>query len=1767
MPLHKSLVLLIRAVVFAVISMFATMPAAHAAGSIVITQIYGAGGLSGANYRQDFITLFNPTPASITANGWAIQYRSVNGSAAFTVWPLPAFTLAPGQYYQVTASATTLSNSGSLLPLPGDYLLTSQFPGPAASDLNLLSSASATIALTSSTTPIPAGSSGSACPALSAANVVDVVGYGGSNCFEGTGSAPGFTTPDILIPGYTVARSTSVTRRNKCIDTGDNSTDFVTTPLTFFNSTSPKTPCPATRQLTALATVLPGAVYPGSPITLSVEVSPASGPTSIGITVNANLGGIGGPSSQLLYDDGTHGDAVAGDGVYSISTTVGSSTVSGVHSLNITVTDVQSNTYIAPATFTVSSSRITAPIHAIQTGVPDNTANIGTVYTTSGIVTGRRANGFYLQGRDSAADSDPSTTEAIFVDTSFTTMPAMIAVGNEVQVTGVLAVVPSSANPTSSAAPYYGTELTAPTNYVLLSNSNPLPAPIVLTAADAAQGEPYGQRYKYQSMRVSIPSVTAVSGTGGTLAESTKTYLSNGHFYGVVTGTPRPFREPGLSLADPVPAGAPSTVQSYDGNTEAIAFDSMALGGSAIDVTSNTVLSNVVGIDDYSTGAEQLLIDSTTRPSVGTLSTYSPVITREPDEFTVGTLNMQRFYSSTPSAGAVTLSSDAYQRRLAKASLSIRKVLFSPDILAIQEMGTLATLTELANKINADAISASDDTLPNYLPYLLPGNDPNGLNNAFLVNANRVTVNSIVLSNKTATFTDASGTAATLYDDPPLVLDATINATSTTAAYSVVVVNNELASANDNGGSTTSAATQRIKRQQQAQVLASVLQGAQAVGRNVIAVGDYNAPEFSDGYVDVTGLIEGTPTNSSLVTLGTSSSYIAPNPTLWDLTVTAQAPNRYSYTSLGSVAAMDHFTVTEGLAPGYMVYAHDSVDFPAVYRNDATRPEGNSDHDGAVAYFPLAALGATSSASLTPGAAQDFGSISVNSSSTGQNFTFSNTGNVTLTGITVSITGSFAQTSTCRTTLSPGSYCNINVVFTPTTIAAQSGMLTVASSSTANPTLSVTLTGTGAATSASTASLTPSSQYFGTIPTNTNSQASIFLFTNTGKMALTGINISSTGDYSQTNNCGTTLASCTSCVINVVFHPTSNGSRTGSLVVTSSSATNPTLTSSLTGTGADASTSTASVTPASKDFGSVVVNGTSAATVFPYINTGTATMSGLAITTTGDFFQTNSCGFFIHAGSTCNISVTFKPTAAGVRSGSLNVSTNNVSTGTVATTVPLSGNGLSSTATLTPATANFTSVIVGTNSTASAFNFTNTGNTALTGVSVTISGSFSQTNNCTATLAAGAGCTVNVVFRPTTTGALTGTLTVHSSSTTDPTLTSALSGTGIAATTTVTLSPATKDFGTSAIGSISSPATFTFSNTGNSTLTGVTVNTTGNFSQTNNCASTLTPINSCSISVTFNPTASGPLTGTLAVASSSTTTPIASATLSGTGTVVPTSTATLTPVSQDFGTLTVGSTSAATVFTFTNTGNTALTAVMVASSGNFSQTNNCNSTLAVASACTIRVVFSPATAGTLNGTLTVASSSVSNPILSSTLIGIGITAPAPDFILSATGSTTATVNAGSAASFIFGVASTGGYTGTIHYTCSGAPTYSTCQVSPASTTLAANATASATINIATSVTSSSSIGTLTGPFALFGMFSLGLLYLARRRGKHLMSAGLLLLLLMAALQTTGCGSGNSNSGGGAGTVTHTTSPGTYSYVLSATDGTTTHTLPFTLTVH
>src|SRR5207245_1125676 len=428
-------------------------------------------------------------------------------------------------------------------------------------------------------------------------------------------------------------------------------------------------------------------------------------------------------------------------------------------------------------------------------------------------------------------------------------------------------------------------------------------------------------------------------------------------------------------------------------------------------------------------------------------------------------------------------------------------------------------------------------------------------------------------------------------------------------------------------------------------------------------------------------------------------------------------------------------------------------------------------------------------------------------------------------------------------------------------------------------------------------------------------------------------------------------------------------------------------------------TGLSSPAPSSLTFSGQNVGTTSAAQAVTLSNpSGVAlTITGIGFTGTnpGDFGQTNNCPLSpstLAANGTCTINVTFTPTATGSRSATLTV-TDNASNNPQ--TAGVSGMGVSLPALSPSPVPDFGNQNVGTTSSAHAVPFSSPSGVALTITSIgftgTNPGDFGQTNNCPlspSTLAANGTCTLNVTFTPTATGARSATLTVTDNASNSP-QTAGVSGTGTAP---PSLSPSpVPSFGSQNVNTTSAAQVVTLSNPSGAALTitsiGFTGTNPGDFGQTNNCPlspSTLAANGTCTINVTFTPTATGSRSATLAVTDNASNSP-QTAGVSGTG-VGPT--ATLSPTSLTFSKQNVNTTSPPKTVTLSNTGNAPLTinsiSITGANANNFALTSasTCplsGGTVAAPGNCTIVVTFTPTSKGGKSGAISVADNASGSP--------------------------------------------------------------------------------------------------------------------------------------------------------------------------------------------
>ncbi len=746
---------------------------------------------------------------------------------------------------------------------------------------------------------------------------------GPANFFEGGAAAP------------TLSNTTAALRAGAgCVDTNNNASDFTASAPAPRNSASPTNSCAGPTAPTATGSAAPASVSAGDATTLTVTVTPGANPTSTGIAVTGDLSSIGGTAAQTFADNG--------GGTFSFVATVGLGTTAGSKSIPVAVTDAQSRGASASIALTVTAPVPRLAIHDVQ-GPINFSPWADQVVQVEGVVTATKTNGFFVQAPDDEQDADPATSEGLFVFTS-SAPPAAAAVGNRVSVRGrVQDFIPSS-DPLSPPV----TEIGFGPSVGLVSSGSSLPAAVTLTAADLDPAGAVTQLFRYEGMRVHIDTLEVVAPTGGFITESAATSTSNGIFFGVLPGTPRPFREPGIEA----PAVAPAGVPQFDANPERLRVDSDGqIGSAAIDVATGALVSDLTGVLDFGSRTYTLDPDPGTTPAVTDNDAHAvPVRAGASEgEITVASFNLERFYDTVndPGTSDVVLTAAALDRRLAKASLAIRNVLRMPDVIGVEEMENLAVLQALAARIDTDA-AAAGQVPPSYQAYLAEGNDIGGIDVGLLVKAGRIDAVDVEQVGKDTPFVQPDGATALLNDRPPLVMKAELRLQGKELPFGVTVIVNHLRSLSGIDGDD--GARIRAKRLAQAEFLADLINQHQLAGEKVVSVGDYNAFDVNDGYVDVIKVVRGGPPLPCEAFLCASEQLVATP--LVDL-AHADPAQRYSYSFAGNAQILDHIIVSQGLAVNEFTYARNDADFPETLRADATRPERVSDHDVPVAYFAV----------------------------------------------------------------------------------------------------------------------------------------------------------------------------------------------------------------------------------------------------------------------------------------------------------------------------------------------------------------------------------------------------------------------------------------------------------------------------------------------------------------------------------------------------------------------------------------------------------------------------------------------------------------------------------------------------------------------------------------------------------------------------------------------------------------------------------------------
>ena len=345
---------------------------------LVVSEVYGGGGNAGATLTHDFIELYNPTASSVSLAGWAVQYASSTG----TTWQVTPLTgsIPAGRNYLVQeaqgASGTT--------PLPT----------PDATGTIAMAAGSGKVVLVSTTTALTG-----ACP--TSATIVDLVGYGTANCFEGTAATPALTNT-----------TAALRKSGGAQDTDDNAADFTV------GSPDPHASTDVAPSVTA-TTPAGGASGVARDANITIVFSEPVNVTGSWFTISCAMSGAhsaavsGGPTSFTLDPDA---DFATNE---SCTVTVLAANVTDVDG------DDPPDTMAADHVFGFQSIDVfncgdpATAIHAVQ-GSGTTTPMSGSAVTIEGVVGGDyqgagQFNGYYVQEETADEDADPQTSEGIFV--------------------------------------------------------------------------------------------------------------------------------------------------------------------------------------------------------------------------------------------------------------------------------------------------------------------------------------------------------------------------------------------------------------------------------------------------------------------------------------------------------------------------------------------------------------------------------------------------------------------------------------------------------------------------------------------------------------------------------------------------------------------------------------------------------------------------------------------------------------------------------------------------------------------------------------------------------------------------------------------------------------------------------------------------------------------------------------------------------------------------------------------------------------------------------------------------------------------------------------------------------------------------------------------------------------------------------------------------------------------------------------------------------
>lgn len=868
--------------------------AVHAAGDVVISQVYGGGGNSGATLTNDFIELFNRSSGPVSLNGWSVQYAASTGSS-WQKTDLPDITLNPGQYLLVQQAAGT----GGTMSLPAPDVI-----GTIA-----MSASAGKVVLRAANT---AFLNGTVCP--SGVDVLDIVGFGSAtNCAE--------TAPVSPSPGNTTAALRAV---NGCTDTDNNAADFSNGTPNPRNSAAPLNPCGGPVNQPVVASCPASfAVVTGVGGSANVSASDADGYVSMAALSSAPVAGI------TLVN-------VAAGSTLTAQLDVSSSVPSGNYNVSLTFTNNDSVPQTANCTVAVNVAPFAAAtrIHDIQGTAHISPYNGQRVDNVPGIVTFVSSIGFWMQ--DPQPDSNPATSEGIFV---FMAAVPGVAVGASVQVSGTVKEFRPGGS--GGADNLTITELISP-SVTTLSTGNPLPAPTVLGSGGRALPATVIDDDATGNVETSGTFDAATDGIDFFESlEGMRVQINNP----VAAGPTNDFGETPLLADNGANAGVRSVrggvvVSGADFNPERIIIDDAFVVVPVLDV-GDQFNGPVIGVVDYAFGNFLVHVTNTLTAIDNGPVPETTRLRGTGTQLTVGSFNVENLSAvDTPA-------------KFAALAQQIVNHMNAPDILALMEVqddnGPVNdSVVDASNTYNTliNAIQTAGGPVYQFRN-INPVDDQDGgqpggnIRTGFLFNAARLSfVDRPGAGSDTANSVVNDGGVPRLQFSPGRIdpANSAFNASRKSLAaefvfngHTVFVITNHF---NSKGGDDPlfgrfqpPLRSSEVQRHQQATIVSNFVQNILAVNpnANVIVAGDLNDFEFSQ--------------TLNILKTGTG---------LVDLVDTLPPGERYTYVFQGNSQVLDHILVSANLA------ANAAPEYDIVHVNSEYATQ-TSDHEPEVARLTLVA--------------------------------------------------------------------------------------------------------------------------------------------------------------------------------------------------------------------------------------------------------------------------------------------------------------------------------------------------------------------------------------------------------------------------------------------------------------------------------------------------------------------------------------------------------------------------------------------------------------------------------------------------------------------------------------------------------------------------------------------------------------------------------------------------------------------------------------------